>query len=131
MLPGRSSAVVVNGANAPDGVHLLGLERGRGVGRRQRLDGDVVTGQAGLLQGEQEQEVVHRALLDRDRLALEVGDRVDALSGDDLVVAGGVVVHQHDGLPRRARCADRDECVVQGLAVGVTLPVASAVRLSR
>ena len=79
LLPGRSSAVVVNGAKAPTASTWPALNAAAASSVGSGLMRDVVTGQPGLLQREQQQVVVDRALLDRDRLALEVGHRVDAL----------------------------------------------------
>ena len=108
---------MVNGAKAPTASTCPAANAAAAASVEQRLERDVLLGQPGLLQREQQQVVVDRALLDGDRLALEVGDAGDARPGDDLVVAGRVVVDQHDGLLGAA--ADRGEGVVEGLAVGV------------
>ena len=64
--------------------------------------------------------MVDDADLNADRLAGEILDRLDVRRCDDLVVAGGVVVHQHDHLIRAG--ADRSNGVVQRLRVAVELP---------
>ena len=79
LLPGRSSAVVVNGANAPTASTwpALNAAAASAVGSALMVTSSPV--RPAFLQREQQQEVVDRALLDGDRLALEVGHGVDAL----------------------------------------------------
>ena len=98
LLPGQLQRGGGERREHADRVDLAGHERRRGGVGEQRRERDVLLGQPGLLQREQQQVVVDRALLGGDLLALEVGDRGDAGPGDDLVVAGGVVVDQHDRL---------------------------------
>ena len=70
-----------------DGIDLTGDERGgRGVGE-QRNQLDVLIGQPGFGQSQLQEVMVHGALLDRDLRSPQVGDAVDPLPGDDLVVA--------------------------------------------
>ena len=63
------------------GLDLVRGEGGGGVGGREVGDGDVVDGQARLLQRRDEQVVRAGALADGDVAALEVGDGLDAALG--------------------------------------------------
>ena len=119
LLPGRSSACRVNGANTPAASNspFEKAAAASAVGQARELD--VGLAHADRVEPLQQQEVVDDAGLGRHGLAGQVLDRVDGLVDDDGVVAGRVVVDQHDHLVVAGRHADQR--VVERLAVGVEL----------
>lgn len=100
-----------------DGIDPAGGERGDSRIGRHRNQLDVLRRHFRLGEGEQQQVVIDRTFFDRDLLAPQITDARDALPGDDLVVAGRVVVHQHDGL--LGATAHRHQGVVESLTVRV------------
>ena len=103
----------------PGRIHLAG-----GKGRRCRpgFQGhkfDVLGREARLFQDHQQQVMVDGALFGGHLFTLEIGDRVDTGGGDDLVVAGGEIIHQHHLLV--GPTGDRADRVIEGLAVAIEL----------
>ena len=76
--------------------HLAGDEGAACVGGRHRHRLHVGDRQAVLVEGVFEQDVAGGPLLERHLLALEIGDRVDLLGGDDGVGGHRDIEQQHD-----------------------------------
>ena len=75
MLPGSSSAVVVNGANTPTASTCPATNAAAAASVSSGVNVTSFSVRPAFAQREQQQVVVDRALLDGDLLALEVGHR--------------------------------------------------------
>ena len=103
----------------PGRIHLAG---GKGCRCRPGFQGhkfDVLGREARLFQDHQQQVMVDGALFGGHLFTLEIGDRVDTGGGNDLVVAGGEIIHQHHLLV--GPTGDRADRVIEGLAIAIEL----------
>ena len=104
----------------PNGIHLTGRECCGCLIGGHAFDHHVVAAKASIFKGQAEQVVVHDAFLNSNGLAFEIGDGCDGGVGNDLVIAGRVVIHQNHYFTA-VLTRQEGNGVVQGLGVAIDL----------